>query len=92
VKIYPAHGAGSLCGRAIGSAPSTTVEEELRGNWAAQLRDRPEFVKRMIADLPDRPAYFAYEVGVNLRGARALGELPSQHALTESELKKAAQR
>ena len=90
VKIYPAHGAGSLCGRAIGSAPFSTVEEELRGNWAAQLRDRPEFVKRMIADLPDRPAYFAYEVGVNLRGARALGELPSLEALTESNLKKAA--
>ena len=72
VKIYPAHGPGSLCGRAIGSAPFTSVEEELRHNWAAQLRDRPEFVKRMIADLPDRPAYFAYEVGVNLRGARAL--------------------
>jgi hydroxyacylglutathione hydrolase len=90
VKIYPAHGAGSLCGRALGSAPFTTLEEELRSNWAAQLRDLPEFVKQMTADLPDRPAYFAYDVAVNLRGASPLSELPSLHPLTESELKKAA--
>ena len=90
VKIYPAHGAGSLCGRALGSAPFSTVEHELRNNWAAQLRDPTEFVKQMTADLPDRPAYFAYDVALNLRGARALSELPSLPALTENELKKAA--
>ena len=90
VKIYPAHGAGSLCGRALGSAPFTTLEEELRSNWAAQLRDLSEFVKQMTPDLPDRPAYFAYDVAVNLRGARPLTELPSLHALTESELTEAA--
>jgi hydroxyacylglutathione hydrolase len=56
VKVYPAHGAGSLCGRALGSAPFTTLEEELRSNWAAQLRDPSEFVKQMTADLPDRNA------------------------------------
>ena len=90
VKIYPAHGAGSLCGRALGSAPFTTVEQELRLNWAAQLRDRAEFVKQMTANLPDRPAYFAYDVGVNLRGATPLSQLPPLRALTEDELEEAA--
>ena len=90
VKVYPAHGAGSLCGRALGSAPFTTVEQELRENWAAQIRDRAEFVKQMTANLPARPAYFTYDVGVNLRGATPYSKLPLLRALTEAELQKAA--
>jgi len=90
VKVYPAHGAGSLCGRALGSAPFTTVEQEWRFNWAAQLRDRAEFVKQMTANLPDRPAYFAYDVGVNLRGATPFSELSQLRSLSEAELKQAA--
>ena len=89
VKIYPAHGAGSLCGRALGSAPFSTVEQELRLNWAAQIRDRAEFVKQMTENLPDRPAYFAYDVGVNLRGATPFSELPPLRELNEAELGKA---
>jgi glyoxylase-like metal-dependent hydrolase (beta-lactamase superfamily II) len=91
VKVYPAHGAGSLCGRALGSAPFTTIEQELRLNWAAQIKDRAEFVKRMTANLPDRPAYFAYDVGVNLRGATPFSEYPPLRALNEAELMQAAQ-
>lgn len=90
VKIYPAHGAGSLCGRALGSAPFTTVAQEKQFNWAAQLRDRAGFVKQMTANLPDRPAYFAYDVGVNLRGATPFGKLPPLRALTEAGLRQAA--
>ena len=89
VKVYPAHGAGSLCGRALGSAPFTTVEQELLVNWAAQLKDRKEFVKQMTANLPDRPAYFAYDVGVNLRGATPFSELPPLRTLNEADLRKA---
>ena len=77
VKAYPAHGAGSLCGRALGSAPFTTIGQEKQFNWAAQIKDRAEFVKQMTANLPDRPAYFAYDVGVNLRGAMPFSQLPS---------------
>lgn len=90
VKIHPAHGAGSLCGRAISSAPFSTVGQERRDNWAMQLRDRQEFVRQMVANLPDRPAYFSYEVGINLKGARPLSDLPALRALTEDELVKAA--
>lgn len=90
VKVYPSHGAGSLCGRALGSAPFTTVRQEKQMNWAAQIKDRAEFIKQMLANLPDRPAYFSFDVGLNLKGAPALSELPALHALTESELKQAA--
>lgn len=90
VRIYPAHGAGSLCGRALGSAPFSTVDQERRSNWAAQLPDRAEFVKQMTANLPDRPAYFGYDVRVNLRGATPLSQLPPLRPLTGEELAVAA--
>jgi len=75
VKIYPAHSAGSLCGRAISSAPCSTVADEKANNWAAQITDRAEFVKQMVSNLPARPAYFNYDVGVNLAGAPPLSDL-----------------
>ena len=90
VKIYPAHGAGSLCGRAISSAPFSLIGQERRLNWALQIKDRAVFVRQMIANLPDRPAYFSYEVGVNLSGAKPLSELPPLRTLSEDELTKAA--
>ena len=89
VKVYPAHGAGSLCGRALGSAPFTTIGQEKQFNWAAQIKDRAEFVKQMTTNLPDRPAYFAYDVGVNLRGAPPFSQLGPLRALTASELQQA---
>ena len=92
VKIYPAHGAGSLCGRALGSAPFSLVGQERAMNWAAQIKDRTKFVEAMVSNLPERPAYFSYDVGVNLRGAPPLGDLPQLHSLSEAELKDAAAR
>ncbi len=89
VKIYPAHGAGSLCGRALGSAPFSTVGQERATNWAAQIKDRAEFVREMVSNLPDRPPYFSYDVGVNLRGAVPLSDLPALRELTVKELDEA---
>ncbi len=90
VKVYPAHGAGSLCGRALGSAPFTTVAQEQQNNWAAQIKDRKEFVKQMTANLPARPAYFSYDVGINVQGASPYSELPALKQLTEEQVKTAA--
>ena len=85
VKVYPAHGAGSLCGRAISDAPFSLVGQERKLNWALQISDRHEFVRQMTANLPDRPAYFSYDVGVNLNGAAPLGSLPPLQKLGENE-------
>ena len=86
VKVYPAHGAGSLCGRAISDAPFSLVGQERKLNWALQLTDRDEFVRQMTANLPDRPAYFSYDVDLNLRGAAPIASLPSVKELSENEL------
>ncbi|MGZ9115794.1 MAG: MBL fold metallo-hydrolase, partial [Methylocystis sp.] len=89
VKIYPAHGAGSLCGRAISDAPFSLVGQERATNWAIQIKDRAEFVRQMTANLPDRPAYFSYDVGVNLEGADPFSALPPIDEMTPEEMKHA---
>src|SRR5262249_55061894 len=64
--------------------------QEKQFNWAAQLKDRAGFVRQMLANLPDRPAYFAFDVALNLKGAPPLSQLPPLCPLTGSELQKAA--
>jgi rhodanese-related sulfurtransferase len=90
VKVYPAHGAGSLCGRAISDAPFSLVGQERKLNWALQIKDRAEFVRQMTANLPDRPAYFSFDVNLNLEGAEPMSALPSLDEMSEDELKQAA--
>ncbi len=91
-KVFPAHGCGSLCGRKISSAPFTTIGQERLLNWALQLKDREQFVRAMVGNLPDRPAYFSHSVQVNLAGAPPLNSLPELRPLTEEELKAASAR
>lgn len=86
VKIWPAHGMGSLCGRNISSAPSSTIRHERETNWVAKWTDRTEFVARMLENLPDRPAYFGHLVETNLRGAPSLEELPKPGSFSAKEL------
>jgi hydroxyacylglutathione hydrolase len=85
VKAYPAHGAGSLCGRQISSAPFTTIGQEAVTNWALQFTDRDRFVEAMVANLPDRPPYFNRSVTINLRGAPFLSDRPALAHLGPSE-------
>lgn len=86
-KVFPAHGAGSLCGRKISSAPFSTIGQERLFNWALQLTDPEVFVRTMVENLPDRPPYFAHDVSVNLAGAPLLDSLPALRSLSEAELK-----
>ncbi|MDQ2868653.1 MAG: MBL fold metallo-hydrolase [Verrucomicrobiota bacterium] len=90
VKVYPSHGAGSLCGRAISEAPFSLVGHERKLNWAMQIKDRVEFVRQMTANLPDRPAYFSYDVDLNLVGAPPLSSLPALAEMNEDQIKSAA--
>jgi hydroxyacylglutathione hydrolase len=84
--VYPAHGAGSLCGRKLGSAPSTTIGAEKIANWANRFRSREEFVEAMVSNLPDRPIFFYKSPFVNLAGPRPLAEVPRPRMLQPAEL------
>ncbi len=92
VEVWPAHGAGSLCGRNISKETSSTIGQQRRYNYALQPIAREEFVKMMTTDLPEAPAYFSKDAEINRSGARLLDELPSPNALTAEEVNKLAQQ
>ena len=65
--VYPAHGAGSLCGKAIGRETFSTIGEQRRSNYALQPMSREAFVELVTADQPDAPAYFTYDAVLNAK-------------------------
>ncbi|MCI0336423.1 MAG: MBL fold metallo-hydrolase [Acidobacteria bacterium] len=88
VEVWPAHGAGSLCGRNISKDTSSTIGQQRRFNYALQPIAKDVFVKMMTADLPEAPAYFSKDAEINRGGARLLDELPPPSALTPEEVDK----
>ena len=69
VVVYPAHGAGTLCGKALSDANSSTIGAEKISNWALQAMDEEKFINALLADQPFVPKYFPYDVEVNKKGA-----------------------
>jgi rhodanese-related sulfurtransferase/glyoxylase-like metal-dependent hydrolase (beta-lactamase superfamily II) len=63
--VYPAHGAGSLCGKNLSSETVSTIGEQRRSNYALKPMERDEFVRVVTADQPDTPAYFGYDAALN---------------------------
>ena len=76
LQVWPAHGAGSACGKGLGAIPSSTVGYEKRFNPALQFTDEEEFVRYILANQPEAPTYFALMKKVNKEGPRVLGEQP----------------
>src|SRR6266849_2400689 len=85
-EIFPAHGAGSLCGRQMSSESSSTIGKQRQSNYALLARTSEEFVHLLTDNLPARPEYFAQEVDLNRRGAAPLSELPPLAPLTAPEV------
>ncbi len=85
VEVYPAHGAGSLCGRQMSAERKSTIGVQRRVNYALQPKDRDEFVRLLTAELPERPGYFAQDVEINRSGAAPLAALPPLPALEPRE-------
>jgi glyoxylase-like metal-dependent hydrolase (beta-lactamase superfamily II)/rhodanese-related sulfurtransferase len=86
VMVYPAHGAGSLCGRAMRAERSSTIGQERLTNYALQIGSREEFIAQLTNNLPTRPEYFAEDAEINRSGAGALTELPPLPELTPLEV------
>lgn len=76
LQIWPGHGAGSLCGRALGAVPQSTLGYERLVNWALQPQTEDEFVAAVLRDQPEPPAYFAVMKQINRDGPTLLGSLP----------------
>jgi glyoxylase-like metal-dependent hydrolase (beta-lactamase superfamily II) len=86
VLVYPAHGAGSLCGRNISKETSSTIGQQRRFNYALQPMTREEFVGMTTTDLPEAPAYFPRDVALNRAGAAPLECLPALRGLSPDEV------
>src|SRR5919198_472671 len=72
--VYPAHGAGSLCGKAISKETVSTIGEQRRVNYALQPMSKAEFVNLITADQPDAPPYFTYDAVLNSKERPTLDE------------------
>ncbi|WP_017605548.1 MBL fold metallo-hydrolase [Nocardiopsis alkaliphila] len=89
VQVFPGHGAGSACGKALGALPSTTVGyERLNAWWGPYLRenDQEGFVKELLDGQPDAHAYFARMKRQNKEGPRVLGPLSPLPELSGQEI------
>jgi len=73
LQVWPAHGAGSACGKGLGAIPSSTVGYEKLFNPALQYSDEEAFVQYILADQPEAPKYFAVMKRVNKEGPVVLG-------------------
>ena len=67
--LYPGHGAGTLCGKGLSKANSSTIGKEKETNWSLQPMSEEEFVKALLSDQPFIPAYFPFDVDLNRQGA-----------------------
>ena len=90
IEVYPAHGAGSMCGRNISKETSSTIGEQRKFNYALKPMSKESFVKMMTTDLPEAPAYFSKDAEINRSGAAALTDLPRPQELTPQEINELA--
>ena len=86
LQVWPGHGAGSACGKALGAVASTTVGYEKLGNWGLTTTDEDEFVRLVLEGQPEPPRYFKEMKRINREGPRILGERRSPARLPADAL------
>ncbi len=86
LQLWPAHGAGSACGKSLGAVPSSTLGYERLFNWAFQVKTEEEFVQAVLEGQPEPPRYFAQMKRVNKAGPAVLGGLPRPPHLPPAHL------
>ncbi len=85
-EVYPAHGAGSLCGKSLSEETWSTLGKQRETNYALKPMSKEEFVKIVAADQPEVPAYFPKSAAKNLEGSVALEELSAPKEFTTEEV------
>lgn len=91
-EVYPAHGAGSLCGRAMGAKRSSTIGYERLYNAALQIKDKAQFVESLTTNMPAAPDHFSRCSAINGAGPAKVADLPKLTCLKPAEFRKAAER
>ncbi len=86
-EVYPAHGAGSMCGKNMSKETFSTIGAQRQSNYALQPMAKEAFVRMMTIDLPEAPAYFPRDAEINRTGAGALSELPKPAALSPDRVR-----
>lgn len=86
VQLWPGHGAGSACGKALGAVPQSTLGYEKLFNWGLAAADEEEFVRAVLAGQPEPPMYFAEMKRINRDGPPLLGGLRAPPLLPDSRL------
>lgn len=85
-EIYPAHGAGSLCGKSLSSETWSTLGAQKTSNYALQPMDKDEFIKMVSTDQPQVPAYFPKSAERNLAGPASFDDMPKPRVLSSDEI------
>ncbi|MFT3742790.1 MAG: MBL fold metallo-hydrolase [Pyrinomonadaceae bacterium] len=86
-EVYPAHGAGSLCGKSLSKETWSTLGNQRKFNYALQPMTKEQFVKIVAADQPEVPAYFPKSAAKNLEGSAPLTDLAKPRELSTDEVK-----
>ena len=89
LQVWPAHGAGSACGKALGAVPSSTVGYEKLSNWDLKIDDEETFIKALLEGQPEPPKYFAMMKRLNKVGPIVLGSIPHPARLSAAKFKEA---
>lgn len=85
-EVYPAHGAGSLCGKSLSNETWSTLGNQRQFNYALQPMSRGDFIKIVAADQPAVPMYFPKSAARNLEGSASLDDLPKPVELTTEQM------
>jgi hydroxyacylglutathione hydrolase len=86
LQVWPGHGAGSACGKALGAVPSSTVGYEKIANWGVATSDEATFVQQVLEGQPEPPRYFADMKRINREGPALLGVRPPLRRLATSDV------
>ena len=92
LMLWPGHGAGSACGKALGGLPVTTLAYEKFTNWGVRCRNADEFVREVLTGQPEPPAYFRYMKFMNRDGPPLLGAFREPPALPAADIVAAVER
>ena len=82
--IWPAHGAGSACGKSLGGSPVSSLGYERQANWAFQIHSEDKFVDEVLSGQPEPPSYFKEMKRLNKIGPTILGHMPKVDRVTQA--------